>query len=83
MWGADTVGALKQILAPFSDECRINSVVVEYKKEPNRNARLIIKLITGNINSMEQFQKKYFPNSVGKKCPYCGVDLKRSDGITQ
>lgn len=27
------------------------------------------------INSMEQFQRKYYPKSVGKTCPYCGKDL--------
>ena len=29
-----------------------------------------------NIHSMEQFQRKYFPKSVGKECPYCGKKLK-------
>jgi hypothetical protein len=27
------------------------------------------------IKSMEEFQKKYLPSLVGKKCPYCGKDI--------
>ena len=29
------------------------------------------------IHSMEEFQKKYFPDFVGKECPYCGADIDR------
>jgi len=27
------------------------------------------------ITSMEEFQKVYFPNSVGKICPHCGSEI--------
>jgi len=29
------------------------------------------------IKSMEEFQKRYFPNKVGKECPYCGHKLSK------
>ena len=30
------------------------------------------------IKSMEEFQKKYFPKSVGVTCPYCVKPLEKS-----
>ena len=32
-----------------------------------------------SIKSMEEYQRKYFPNSVGVKCPYCGEKIKPKD----
>lgn len=41
--------------------------------------RILPKFSTAEVSgirSMEEFQAKYFPNLVGKECPYCGIKTK-------
>jgi hypothetical protein len=60
----------------------ISSVGLSSDK-PSQDAPEKVATPVGVSNHVE-FQKKYFPSDVGKKCPYCGEKVKNkiSSGIS-
>lgn len=49
--------------------------IIKYRADSVRKITEIINA-SQNIRSMEQFQRKYYPKSVGIECPYCGRKLQ-------
>ena len=50
----------------------INDIMacIKFSQQPPKERK--VSLEEEGIHSMEEFQRKYFPNLVGKECPYCG-----------